>query len=275
MSIEHLYPFAGNHAIQNAAFAIEWSDELTISELLAISLAIGTELKTDFPKVTPQHTQKISFTVDASAPGGSSNYFPNPELSSYSFEKPSQFGNAQSARSMILSKSNLIVLINDYSRWDNVWADVKRYISIVLPKLPNKPIQNIGLQYSDVFTWKDDPKSFNSALVFRENSPYIVPNVHNASGLWHCHHGYLVDRTDPVQHTCLDNVNVNLLDTSGVLSLQIVTSHRATFASPLWFKGENDLTTISDTMNILHNVNKNIMYNLLNEDVCKKINLKA
>ena len=274
MSIEHLYPFAGNHAIQNVAFAFEWNTELTSNELLQIQQELEPQLKAEFSKILPQNTQKFSFNMDSAA-SGTPNFSPSVELSGLSFEKPSQFGNAQSARSLVLSKSNLVVLINDYSRWNSIWSDVERYLSIVLLKLPNNPIQSVGLQYSDIFTWRDDPKSFKSTLVFRENSPYLIPNVHKVAGLWHSHHGYLVDRDEPQKHTCLDNVNVNLLDSSGILSLQIVTSHRATFAEPIWCKEADKLASISATMKILHNANKEIMYNLLSDEVCSKINLKA
>ena len=274
MSIENLYPFAGNHAIQNVTFAVEWSNELTSTELMQIQSVLEPQLKAEFSKITPQNTQKFSFSMDAAAPG-TPNFTPTFELSGFSYEKPSHFGNAQSARSMALSKLNLVILINDYSRWDSVWSDVKRYLSIILPEVKNNPIHNIGLQYSDIFTWKADPKTFDSKLEFRENSAYLVSNIHNLSGLWHSHHGYIVEREHPQKHTGLDNINVNLLDNAGTRSLQIITSHRTTFSDPIWYKGDAELASISEIMAILHRGNKEIMYNLLSDDVCKKINLKA
>ncbi|PPD56985.1 MAG: hypothetical protein CTY10_01190 [Methylotenera sp.] len=274
MSVEHLYPFGGNHAIQNVTFAIEWSNELTNAEIINVHQSLEPQLKAEFSRITPQNVQKISFNMD-SAGSGMPNVSPIFELSGFTYDRPSAYGNSPSSRSIVISKNNLLVQINEYSRWEQVWADVERYFSIVLVLLPKSSIVNIGLQYSDIFTWKDDLQKFDTKKIFRENSPFLVPNVHSLKGLWHSHHGYLVEHNDPQKYLCLDNVNVNLLDTSGILSVQIVTSHRATFATPIWYNGADELSCISKVMALLHHTNKSIIFNLLSDEVCRKINLKA
>ena len=271
MSIENLFPIAGNNAIQNAAFAIEWQSELTSNELQVIHAAVEFELKVEFPSQLPQQHQTFSFVSDlTSAPKIS----PSVEIGSYIYEKRTMYSNAPT-RSIALSKQSLIVLINEYTKWDLIWNDVNRYFGIILKHVQSKAIANIGLQYSDVFIWKDDPKKLNLFEVFRPGSRYLTPNVLSLRGLWHSHHGYIVELEAPVPNNRLDNINVNLIDNSGVVSIHITTSHRATLKDVIWQINEKCLVIISEVMNSLHDENKLVMTELLSDDLCNKIKLKV
>lgn len=269
MSIENLFPIAGNNAIQNAAFAIDWQVELKSSELQVIHAAIESELKAEFPSQLPQQHQTFSFVSDAST----HKFSPSIELGGYLYEKRSHFSNAPT-RSISLSKQSLIIIINEYSRWESIWVDVDRYFKTILKHIKDTPIANIALQYSDMFVWKDDPKSLNLAEVFKPNSKYLTPNVLSLKGLWHSHHGYIVELADPVAHARLDNINVNLIDNAGVLSVQITTSHRATLKDAIWPKNEQIFDIINKIMNALHVENKLVMSELLSDEICKKIKLE-
>ena len=271
MSIENLFPIAGNNAIQNVAFAIEWQAELSSSELQLIHTAIESELKHDFPIQLPQHHQKISFVSDTNS---AHKITPSVELGGFLYEKRSQYS-TNPTRSISLSKQSLIVLINEYSRWDNVWPDVNRYFSIILRQLKNAAIANIGLQYSDVFVWKDDPKQLRLQEVFKPNSKFLTPNVLLVDGLWHSHHGYIVELDNPVPNSRLDNVNVNLINDAGVLSIQITTSHRATLKNVIWSTSDQVMSIIDQVTNSLHTENKLVMTELLSDELCKKIKLEV
>jgi uncharacterized protein (TIGR04255 family) len=270
MSLDNLFPVAGNNAIQNAAFAIEWAAELLPTEMQKINNAIEADLKSEFQNSIPQNVQKFSFVNEGVA---NPRFLPSIEIGGYLFEKRSPLSPVPT-KSITLGKQNLVILINEYSRWEAVWEDVRKYISLVLNNLREQPINNIGLQYSDVFIWKDTPDSLNLNEVFRPNSQYLTPNVLNVKKLWHSHHGYIVDSSAPVPNTRLDNINVNLIDIEGTLSIQIVTSHRATLETPIWYKGEESLSVISEIMSVLHDENKLIMHDLLSDEICKKIKLE-
>lgn len=270
MSIENLFPIAGNNAIQNAAFAIEWQAELSSGDLQRINAVIESDLKSEFPVAVPQSVQKFSFVTDIAS---AAKFSPSIELGGYFYEKRSQFSNIPT-RSITLSKQSLIVQINEYSRWALVWKDVFQYLSIILKNI-DTAINNVGLQYSDVFVWKDDPKSLNLAEVFKPNSKYLIPNVLSLGGLWHSHHGYIVKSDAPIPNSRLDNINVNLIDNAGTLSVQIITSHRATLNDAIWLKTEHDLNKIDQIMNVLHAENKLVMLELLSTDVCNKIKLEV
>lgn len=271
MSIENLFPIAGNNAIQNVAFAIEWQAELSSSDLQAINVVMESELKSEFPVVTPQNHQTFSFVTDVAS---AAKLTPSIEIGGYHYERRSPFSSVPN-RSITLSKNSLIVLINEYSRWASVWNDVNRYFGIILKHITHAPVVNIGLQYSDVFVWKDDPKSLNLNEVFKPNSKYLTPNVLSLSGLWHSHHGYIVELEAPVPSARLDNINVNLLDNAGVLSIQITTSHRTTLKDVIWLTNSQSLVTIGEVMNALHTENKIVVSELLSEQLCNKIKLEV
>jgi uncharacterized protein (TIGR04255 family) len=270
MSLDNLFPIAGNNAIQNAAFAIEWAAELSPAELQDINAAIESELKSEFPNSTPQNVQKFSFVTEGVA---TPKFLPSIEIGGFLYEKRSPLSPIPS-RSITLSKQSLVILINEYSRWDAVWEDIKKYLSFILIHQTKQPINNIGLQYSDVFIWKDTPESLKLNEVFKANSKYLTPNVLCTKDLWHSHHGYLVKSERPIKSTRLDNINVNLIDNGGTLSVQIITSHRTTLETLIWYKGDKDFNVISDIMHTLHDENKKIMSELLSAEVCKKIKLE-
>ena len=48
MSLDHLHPFAGQHAIQSAVFALDFANELDIGEISAVRTE-ATKLVGDFP----------------------------------------------------------------------------------------------------------------------------------------------------------------------------------------------------------------------------------
>lgn len=270
MSLDNLFPIAGNNAIQNAAFAIEWGAELSSADIQETNSKIESELKSDFSAPLPQNVQNFSFVTDGSQ---TPRFLPSVEIGGYLYEKRSPLSTIPT-KSITLTRQNLVILINEYSRWETVWEDVQKYFSIILKNITAQPFTNVGLQYSDVFIWKDEPASLNLCEVFRQSSSYLTPNALNVKSLWHSHHGYIVDSNAPVKNSRLDNINVNLIDNGGTLSVQIVTSHRATLAAPIWYKKEIDLESISQIMKVLHNENKQVMHNLLSDEVCKKIKLK-
>ena len=171
-----------------------------------------------------------------------------------------------------VSKERCVGQINDYTRWKNVWGEVHDWFEIIIPDLvAAHPVKAVGLQYTDVFHWRADKKTFDVRKVLREGSPYLPANAFNVESLWHSNHGFLTTRETPSKHRLLENINVNLLDELGQLSLVISTMHRAEF-DPVW-----DWKDVNAALNLLmpdlHERNKLILASVLNDETGKKINL--
>jgi uncharacterized protein (TIGR04255 family) len=256
-----LYPYAGAHAVQSAAFALEWPVELTEAELLAIAGA-HEKLKASLPTSTPLQT--VTFQVVSGQPGSTSTSGP----AGHTFSRQ---GPAGTARALEVQRNRAVGQVNDYTRWAPVWKEVKNWFSTIGSIIGDRQITHVGLQYNDVFHWRGDPDSLDLKKVFSENSTLLPRNVFTLKGLWHSHHGYFVDRLKPVNHQLLENINVNLQDELGQRSIVITTVHKALVAD---IRGWDQMSTkIDELMEDLHSRNKDILKNLLSDEAAKSITL--
>ena len=272
MSLEYLFPFAGQHAIQSAAFALDFVSELDISEVdtvQAAAIALHSEFSTP---VVLQQKNKLEFKFE---PGTSGSSTSSTEANGFVLQRPSGIPNAP-LRLINVTRTGIVIAINDYTRWDKFKEDIDKYLSILLkPVDSQKAIASIGLQVNDVFLWKSDPADLKLDEVFTKDNPYIASNALKISSLWHSHHGYLIDHTEPIKYQQLDNINVSRTVVDGVPHLQILTSQRVTFSEPLykfWSTNKNIILGIQES---LHDGNKKILKSLLTQAVQDQINLNA
>ncbi len=271
MDLNQLHPFAGNHAVQNAVFAIDWTDDLASAELSALEQELKERFLVDFPRFQQQIS--VTFTMVAGpAMQGATGPTPVPEVGGFSFER---IGNAgQVMRAIQIAKTQCLLVIGDYSRWTDVWKSVSDYLGKILPTiLKTKSIAGIGLQYIDSFTWRAAPKDWDTSAVFRNDSEYLPPHAFKAESLWHSHHGFFSDIDGPNGYRRLDNVNVNVAEANGFKTVQIVTSHQAALTNQIFPNTTDYADRIGSIYSLSHECNTKILSRLLHVDVCKKIGL--
>jgi uncharacterized protein (TIGR04255 family) len=183
------------------------------------------------------------------------------------------------ARSAQISRDNFVVIVSDYTRWrsvlDEVVATVKALVTPVL-EAQTIPVAAIGLQYTDVFHWRAAPNTLNLKEVFSSQTKLIPASALEQTNLWHNHHGYFVDLADPVPCRLTENVNTEIVEQSGQRSIGIVTAHRAQLAqnSFIWKIDELE-TKIAAVWELLHSRNKNLLRDILSEEVKTKIKLEG
>ena len=272
-----LQPFAGQHAIQSAAFSLEFAKELNVAEVERLRVA-ATALKNDFPKLTDQQRTTISFQIGLGEQGGS---IPQPaamDVGGFVLERlGSEQGHAQPLRLIVVSRENVTIVINDYTRWEKFRSDINNYLSTLLQSINvQKGVAGISLQIADIFIWRSDPADLNMTEVFSEKSKYLVANAFDPSILfWHSHHGYVFEQTTPINFQQLDNININRTINSGEHQLQILTSHKITFPRPLYKFLDVNKEKISSILDTLHEKNKDILRDVLTPSLQLKINLNA
>ncbi len=265
MSLDNLYPHAGNHSIQNAILAIEWGMQLTLPQLSALRDAASLAL----PSYQFEEQKSIILNI-----GPDPNAIPQqtPEVSGYLYSRYSSIG--QIAKQVQITRFNCLFIVSDYTRWADLVNEVSTLLNQLSSALSGQGIlvAAVGLQYSDRFVWRGQIGNLKLSEVFLTDSPYISPNGLSCADAWHSHHGYLADSGTPVQHKRLDNVNVNVMDEpQGGRAIQILTSHRASLGTPL--RGGDIAATIVALEDEMHKVNKDIFKKLLTEELRSKINL--
>lgn len=255
-----LYPYAGAHAVQSAAFAFEWAPELNETDLSAIA-STHEQLRSSLPAVAP--VQTLIFQMSGGQPTSTSN-----AAAGYVFSRP---GHTGPARALEVQRNRIVGQVNDYTRWAPVWKEVLGWFSIVGPVLGKRRITHVGLQYNDVFHWRDAPHSLDLKTVFREDSKLLPKNIFELQGLWHSHHGYFLELNDPLPHKLLENVNVNLVEELGQRSIVISTVHKAEIPN-IW--NWDDLAKIIEPlMEGMHKRNKKTLGDLLSPAVAQSISL--
>lgn len=255
-----LFPYAGAHAVQSAAFALEWPVELSEVELSSIA-GLHEKLRPSLPNSAPLQT--MTFQVVAGQPGS-----PISAAGGHSFSRP---GPAGPARLLEVQRNRVVGQVNDYTRWEPVWKEVRNWLSLVGPIIGTRQITHVGLQYNDVFHWRGNPQSLDLKQVFAEGSPLLPSNVFKLQGLWHSHHGYFLERSEPVQHRLLENVNVSMLEELGQRSILISLVHKAAVAD-IW--GWESMSKVIDgLMDDLHKRNKIMLGDLLSSEAAESIGL--
>ncbi len=280
MSIEALIPAGGTHAIQGVAFVVTWSVELTDSELVKIERK-HEALKKELP--ISQRVEVMSLTVQEPRPGfgvnkNSKKNQPHTTQQSKSlgaihFLRPSSLGIGRPARAVQANKENLVLLINDYQGWDEATSYLSKVLDLILPIVVNgRPVSGAMLQYTDSFTWKDEPTSLQWAEVFKSDTGYVSKSAFQHSGLWHSHHGYMQDCVEPVPHQLIENVNVDVVQQAAYRVINIFTSHTGALRSGAWTV-EAATAAVTPLFSNFHERNKLILRGLLADEVLKKIGL--
>jgi uncharacterized protein (TIGR04255 family) len=273
MALDDLAPCSGAHAVQSAVFAIEWTNPLPQDALSHIRAAYdqSKELKRQFP-AAPQEQRILSVLIDQAAGAVSPQTVSSSgECIGYKFTKQS---NISPLRTLQITKDSSLYVVQDYTRWKSVVSDVLLAYSEVSEFLVETPVASLGLQYTDVFHWRADPEHLNLAEVLNHESGLIPTSGLDRKGLWHSHHGYLEDRTDPADHSALENVNVDIVDNGGQRSVAIVTSHQARLNRPL-YDAESLRSSLQSFYEYLHNQNKALLGRLLTSEVKRKIKLQV
>jgi uncharacterized protein (TIGR04255 family) len=267
MSIDALHPVAGNHAIQGAAFVFQWPIPLEQTNLDLVR-TYTEQLKAWFPLVQEQKTVSIEIGEQ-----GVRNQ-QEAGISGLKFLQPAPaLGPAAIARAISVTKEQLVINVNDYTRWDEAWPRVAEWLGIILPGiLIGRPINAAILQYTDQFEWRADPADMVKAEIFRDDSQYLTRRVFDTQGFWHVHQGFVDSRNEPLVHELIENVNVNMAESNTRRVITLFTSHHAVLQNPIW-----DAATVIDQLAVLmddlHERNKDVMKDIFTEAVCQKINL--
>lgn len=273
MSIDNLYPYTGAHAVQNAIFVVEWAEPLRSDELLAM-IKLATKYRNlELPVMQQQNAFALNLAVGNQLAEKAPTISHSQELGGVQFSAtPTAPGQS---RSITITRQNCMVFVPDYTRWATVWNDVQKYLAVALSEIaPARPITVIGLQYTDIFQWKDDPAELPLGEILSRDT-FIPPHIFDQKGLWHVHQGFIERCTGPLAHARLDNLNVDMLDNGGLRSIQITASHKATLDAPLWQTHGKNSDQLFELFGSLHAANKLVLAKLLTKPVCDKIKLNG
>lgn len=185
---------------------------------------------------------------------------------------------------MMRCAANEITLIcTNYTRWAPTWRDAQALFGQVInvmgsaygseASIPPLRLRSIALNVTDAFVSEEAEPALDLAL---KKSGRLPDAVFGAGPIWHCHTGWFDQLEDAA---CLNRLNLQVTRTPE-FSHQLVVSHEQCFN----FEERNlidvaagnvFLDRIHTIMSTLHQRNKDVMIELLNEGLADQIKLRG
>jgi uncharacterized protein (TIGR04255 family) len=202
MDLNNLQPISGRHSIQMAVFMAQWEKPLKDTDLQAFR-HVFEKVKEELPAYEEERGTAVSMGptgVRAIQEG----------LVGVSFRKAGDSLGDPPAVHLQVTLERCQITFRQYDRWGPTWKHVQQWIELVLQKaLHDRQLAQCGLQYVDVYKWRDAVDTLPVSQIFRPDSLYLPKNVFHVKNLWHAHHGFYEHFTSPVKYRLLENVNVS------------------------------------------------------------------
>ncbi len=281
------------HAIVHAAFAVSFASPPTPQTIREL-LALYSKLSKAYPRRRETTGHLIGIQAGAVEAEEHRTEVGEPILAGFTFD--SLRANGQVERSITLNDTKLSITRGDYESWEKTWGEVRDIFKLMLPVLLQRSdVITFHLQYNDRFIWEGDRTAFRAEMIFRKGNQMLVPNIFEAHDLWHSYHGYFEYPDQPHKHQLLNVAEVQLIPSKNVgldpdlglvadIRLNHQTSHGVERAGgrakPIKTVeeglGTGGGTGLIDTyMNEMHEKDKWLLANLLNDDMCGKIRLES
>lgn len=271
-------PHGGKHAISNVLFLFEFSAPLAPHAFA--SLLEGTQLHDqlvgELPRVSKQQQMMLNIPQGAGVEQFFGAPFPSPfggpfgpagPISGIAFDRVKP--NGEPALSVNIQSNALIIVCGEYVRWAGLWAEVRKYLSILTPWLGDTKFSALSLQYTDAFK-VSFPRGEAQPLIelFRPQNKYLPPTFTSLTDAFHSHHGYFSRPEFGLRGKLLTNVNVNVTETASVFDVQITTVHKYQLFemfNPVVNGQLND--QMNDVFQYLHDQNKLVVGDMLTDQV--------
>jgi uncharacterized protein (TIGR04255 family) len=189
--------------------------------------------------------------------------------------------NGQPARILSLTNNVLSVSFMDYEGWPTVRQNIERYLTPAVARLPliDNPVMGYSLRFIDRYNYHGDQAEADAKQLFRNGSPYIAPQIFEAGATWHCNTGWFDTSIGSSGGRILHNVNIasRPLDMTSAITLD----HNATVQleiprnsnDALFAPDPEEALRLLDTLDVLHDQNKNVLREALLPEMLGKIGL--
>lgn len=268
-------PLHDAHAIDQVAVGLHFDGPLDDGAMRGL-LKASASFKNDLPGVSDLQTVTLAF---GNFPGG---VLPNPRPTvGRSFKLTRPDGTVE--RELRLEVNAITYQTSAYTRWVKVWEDAWKFISVVQPLyLSGCKLAAFSLNYVDKFRWTGEITRYSPKAVLRLGSRYVSPHIFDSSDLWHSYTGAFIRVSERTKR--LMNLNVDCIDQpesngSPRRIIQITTTltdmlNQAGYTPTTDISTDSALEFTQNVFSDLHRFNKELIADVINDDMCKRIGLK-
>lgn len=273
-------PINKAHAIVEVVFYIQFDpyfQDQTIRRLIEVE----HELKDELPKSSP--VSRIETTLEMGSAVQAVRSVEKPVGIHLQRIKPDG-----GVEWMLRTTENVIgVHCLEYSTWKEVWERARKYFLTTLKQIEGESnfISSVGLKYVDRFLYEGVENKYDPSLLFNRDTDLIVKKAFSTSPLWHCHIGWFEE--SPTFFDCkllnqlkIDSAYANI---SGQKRSLITIEHDAIVQiednvnngklSYLTDRSGDECNYLDKLMEKLHTSNKDVLKNLLAEQMARQISL--
>lgn len=170
-----------------------------------------------------------------------------------------------------------------YTRWEDVSGrafTLMRHVANALRQRQTTIVQT-GLQYIDIFKWREKTDKYDLGLLIRPDSPYMPSIVweHRHRPLWHLHHGVIYpDDKLTAKGKTLHRVHCDAVLESGSHIVKIDSLITLDYSQPLGLREaifDRDHGHVANSYGELHGRHKQMLLSILNNDMADRIGLTA
>ncbi|WP_267111753.1 hypothetical protein [Xanthomonas sacchari] len=188
------------------------------------------------------------------------------------------------ADEMIAGDSVLVFRFFEYRGWAHLVAAIQRRVATLLPFLDQRDMEmrSIGIEIQDIFISDESSGPYVLGDVFLDGSPYVAPALSRFPSIWETRHDW-ASKSEELDLDLLDvlklgvsPVKSELISADGVkeigLCLQTEVTHRThCFAKQ---PGPEFAERMTEILENLHMRNKQVVLEVINVDMAKRIGLK-
>lgn len=265
-------PIHDAHAIEQVAIVLQFANSVTTADFQEIR-KMADDLKGDFPGRSPIQTFMVAV--------GAGGVMPANPAQGLVLTDTSKEGVI--THELRLEHSSITYRTTMYTRWATIWGRASEYFNKFLPLYSlSSSLSAINLNYIDKFIWNGKSNEGDPRTLLRANSKYLTPAVYESNDLWHSHFGAFV-KVDPLTKR-LVNVNVDFIDENNDLNarraVSISTVLTDIFNQPTYklldLKALEEISSFIDQRaQELHTYNKEVLGNIISDEMIKRISLKA
>lgn len=268
-TMPNVLPLNDKNAIQSAAFAIEFSEQVTpevVQKFIALHKQ-DPEMRKKYPRVQP--IEMMSFQVGM--PNATSSA-PVKALAGVTFDLLRPDGTQQVALS--LRPDALIFNCAQYENWNVISDQAISALDSVSHLCDGMKVSAIALEYLDVFKVADISNAGWLKELFNEKTNYLPSHLINAVGYWHNHQGFFSKSRDS-KYDLLNNITIDCVPGAEGNVVQIRSQHKV---SEVFNSGLKPLFANGDVSNIFefeHDVTRRVLEELLSDNMLKAIRMKS
>lgn len=260
----------GSNALQHVVFVVQYAREFSDEEFQAFDDA-PKAWETDLPD-----RSKANSLIVASNPQRLE--LQGQQVGYLSYE--SKFDDGSTEFGLRLERSRIVFTVGKYTNWMEIWPKAERHLQQAMELVPEgNIIVSYASEYLDLFKAKGDYESFEANKILRRDSRLIPQHVFERRENFHFHTGYFEVFETPSENRVLTRINVDLRDSADdevrdmsiLLFHQLVPSRKSEEYNQQ--SHETFLARGLKNFKLLHDLDKKVLLELLNDDMAQRIKL--